>query len=411
MKKSKLFGMAAMAAMMLGSCSTDEVVNDYSPENAIQFGTYVGRDAESRAHVIKVNELAEEGFGVFAYYTDESDFANTSTPNFMYNQEVKGKSSTDGSGNTTYSTTEWEYSPLKYWPNEANDKVTFFAYAPYDKNDNTTNNIYLNLSENTVAGVPAITTYLVPTNLSEQVDLLYATPIKNATKQAINGNVEFTFKHALSRIGFKVQTLIDKVNTDETGDDGSIKEDTETSQGEELADATTITINEVKINFGSGYLSNGKLELENGTWSFDGVTPAAQTFTLTSDNFNDFSANKINSTKKQLNKDDSYIMIIPQFLNRNLNDTDNAEDDINIVVTYTVTTNDDNLSTPSVVKNVMTSKDFTFNFEQGKAYNFVLHLGLSSIKLTAEVEDWKDTTEGKDYSTNVPLNTEETTNP
>ena len=326
MKKSKLFGMAAMAAMMLGSCSTDEVVNDYSPENAIQFGTYVGRDAVSRAHVIEVDELAKEGFGVFAYYTDESDFANTSTPNFMYNQEVKGKSSTDGIGNTTYSTTEWEYSPLKYWPNEANDKVTFFAYAPYDKNVDGTNNAYINLSENTVAGVPAITTYLVSPNLSEQVDLLYATPIKNVTKQAINGNVKFSFKHALSRIGFKVQTLIDKVNTDETGDDGAIKEDTESNQGEELDNATTITINEVRINFGSGYLSNGKLELENGAWSFDGVTPAAQTFTLTSANFNDFSTNKINSVKKQLNDDDSYIMIIPQFLNRK--DVNNNDDEI-----------------------------------------------------------------------------------
>ena len=409
MKKSKLFGMAAMAAMMLGSCSTDEVVNDYSPENAIQFGTYVGRDAVSRAHVIEVDELAKEGFGVFAYYTDESDFANTSTPNFMYNQEVKGKSSTDGIGNTTYSTTKWEYSPLKYWPNEANDKVTFFAYAPYDKNVDGTNNAYINLSENTVAGVPAITTYLVSTNLSEQVDLLYATPIKNATKQAINGNVKFSFKHALSRIGFKVQTLIDKVNTDETGDDGAIKEDTESNQGEELDNATTITINEVKINFGSGYLSNGKLDLENGAWSFDGVTPAAQTFTLTSANFNDFSTNKINSVKKQLNDDDSYIMIIPQFLNRkDVNNNDDENDDINIVVTYTVTTNDSNLSNPSVVQNVMTSKDFTFNFQQGKAYNFVLHLGLSSIKLTAEVEEWKDSADGKDFSVNVPLNT---TNP
>ena len=409
MKKSKLFGMAAMAAMMLGSCSTDEVVNDYSPENAIQFGTYVGRDAVSRAHVIEVDELAKEGFGVFAYYTDESDFANTSTPNFMYNQEVKGKSSTDGIGNTTYSTTEWEYSPLKYWPNEANDKVTFFAYAPYDKNVDGINNAYINLSENTVAGVPAITTYLVSPNLSEQVDLLYATPIKNVTKQAINGNVKFSFKHALSRIGFKVQTLIDKVNTDETGDDGAIKEDTESNQGEELDNATTITINEVRINFGSGYLSNGKLELENGAWSFDGVTPAAQTFTLTSANFNDFSTNKINSVKKQLNDDDSYIMIIPQFLNRkDVNNNDDENDDINIVVTYTVTTNDSNLSNPSVVQNVMTSKDFTFDFERGKAYNFVLHLGLSSIKLTAEVEEWKDSADGKDYSVNVPLNT---TNP
>ena len=47
--KKNLFGWLAMAAMLVGTgCSTDEVVNDYSPENAIQFGTYVGRDAGSR---------------------------------------------------------------------------------------------------------------------------------------------------------------------------------------------------------------------------------------------------------------------------------------------------------------------------------------------------------------------------
>ena len=52
----------------------------------------------------------------------------------------------------------------------------------------------------------------------------------------------------------------------------------------------------------------------------------------------------------------------------------------------------------------MTSKDFTFKFEQGKAYNFVLHLGLTSVKLTAEVANW-DPTDGTDYAVNVPLNT------
>jgi len=46
--KKNLFGWLAMATMLVGTgCSSDEVVNDYSPENAIQFGTYVGRDAQS----------------------------------------------------------------------------------------------------------------------------------------------------------------------------------------------------------------------------------------------------------------------------------------------------------------------------------------------------------------------------
>ncbi|MBQ7350253.1 MAG: hypothetical protein IJW56_05150, partial [Bacteroides sp.] len=142
MKKSKLFGMAAMAAMMLGSCSTDEVVNDYSPENAIQFGTYVGRDAVSRGYIITTEgntdadagilspSLREKGFGVFAYYTDNGSFVPTattnqagepisaSTPNFMYNQKVEG-AYTESNGDKTYTPQgDWTYTPLKYWPNE-----------------------------------------------------------------------------------------------------------------------------------------------------------------------------------------------------------------------------------------------------------------------------------------------------
>jgi len=48
MKTRRFLGWVAMATMVLSTgCSNDEVVNDYSPENAIQFGTYVGRDAQS----------------------------------------------------------------------------------------------------------------------------------------------------------------------------------------------------------------------------------------------------------------------------------------------------------------------------------------------------------------------------
>lgn len=84
MKKNHLFGMFAMAAFAFASCSQDEVVTQ-SPEvnKAIEFGTYVGRDAQTRAHSIEtVEKLAEDGgFGVFAYYTNGADFnASTSTP-------------------------------------------------------------------------------------------------------------------------------------------------------------------------------------------------------------------------------------------------------------------------------------------------------------------------------------------
>ena len=43
MKKSYLFGMFALAAMTMVGCSNDEVVENFSQDNAIEFGTYVGR--------------------------------------------------------------------------------------------------------------------------------------------------------------------------------------------------------------------------------------------------------------------------------------------------------------------------------------------------------------------------------
>ena len=86
--------MLALAAMTMVGCSNDEVVNDYSQDNAIQFGTYVGRDASSRAIVIDNAKLATDGFGVFAYYTKQEkfDIDKHVEANFMNNQEVKNLS-------------------------------------------------------------------------------------------------------------------------------------------------------------------------------------------------------------------------------------------------------------------------------------------------------------------------------
>ena len=54
------------------------------------------------------------------------------------------------------------------------------------------------------------------------------------------------------------------------------------------------------------------------------------------------------------------------------------------------------------VKNIIESNPFTINFEQGKAYKFTLHLGMTSVKLTASVQDWGEET---DIAVNVPINT------
>lgn len=419
MKKNHLFGMFAMAAFAFASCSQDEVVTQ-SPEvnKAIEFGTYVGRDAVSRAHVIKVSELAEEGFGVFAYYTNGADFdATTSTPNFMYNQKVMGQATTTTTGegdaavtNTTYSTSVWEYSPLKYWPNENGaetaDKLSFFAYAPYTQQPATGDgdsdyNIGKH-SLNTAGGLPSFTFYVHPT-VKEQVDLLWATPQLNLTKQTVTGNVDFKFHHALARIGFSVQAMFDVVNNDE---DGTADDNQDVSGNFEVVnnqETTTISVESVELT--GAFYNAGTLVYSNSTGNYTAAftgqtTPASTTYTLTGENF-DAVAQKVTLADTKLNKDDSYIMVIPKSF------TADSNNKLTLKVVYKVKTIDSNLSVGySEITNTITK---TFNiasgFEAGKAYNFSLHLGLTSVKLTASVDNWIDGANPEtDYAVNVPLN-------
>lgn len=190
MKKSYL-GILALAALGFAACTDSESLVDNSvntngetPENAINFTTYLGGAKSTRAgyngtidtDVLKTNATntgtqattdGANGFGVFAYYTGNYTYGqymydtytgetgratNTTseqTPNFMYNQQVKW----DNDLSDAY-ITKWTYSPIKYWPNEVqngavddqdNDaadnpatgsstyggNVSFFAYAPY----------------------------------------------------------------------------------------------------------------------------------------------------------------------------------------------------------------------------------------------------------------------------------------
>ena len=419
MKVKNLFGMAAMAAVVMSSCSSDEVVNNYSQDNAIEFGTYVGRGAQSRASVKTTKELGA-GFGVFAYYTGNNSFSEhtVAEPNFMYNQEVKanedvwGDEVKDDDGNVTspgyYQ--EWTYSPIKYWPNTVGDKISFFAYAPYNANIETL----------TIAKNPIVKFTVPSDDVKNQEDILYAEPQIDVTKKKIGEPVKFVFKHALSRIGFKVQTTVDVVNPDADG-----AEDSESAENGTLNEQETIVvIKEVELSgqfFNNGYLTpNQVVKFENGSliWGEYNVNMYGEenglssvTYKLAanaeSDNFinsenvtwgekenlqyNQY-GQKVNCDEVVLNAEDSYIMVIP---------TENAYD-YNIKVVYDVVTKDANLPTGvSIVENTVTSDPFKFEFEQGKAYTFSLHLGLTSVELSASVEGWDD--EGE-YSVNVPIN-------
>lgn len=370
MKKVLFF---AVAAIMMVGCSKDQVVSEMPQDNAINFGMYFGRDAQSRAAIMNTVDLEDQSFGVFAYYTDDSNYAEgTSTPNFMFDQKV------------TCSAGNWTYSPLKYWPNETGDKLSFFAYAPHTSDSDPS--IVLDGFTNTTASAPFLK-YTLAANLADHVDLLWAdrTNLKNLTKQTTTEKVHFVFKHALSRIGFKAVAVIDEVNDENTGD-----VDNHNPHGNEVASGTTITIDEIVLT--GDFYTGGTLSLEDGSWAEDAA--ATKTYTWGAGEL--IAGHSVTETKEVVIEDNSYLTVVPQ-------DADGNKD-LQITVKYTVTTADPALEgSKSVVQSTVKSDEFDFEFKQGYAYNFVLHIGLTSVKFSAEVSDWDLGTDA-DIVVNVPLN-------
>ncbi|MBO7318164.1 MAG: fimbrillin family protein [Bacteroidales bacterium] len=399
MKKFSLYAVLAAATLAGVSCSNDDVlVQSPNVDKPIEFGTYTGRTAAlapTRAHSVETAATlaADGGFGVFAFYTNNEDYSNTATPNFMYNQQV---TSTDG--------VNWAYSPLKYWPNDETDKLTFFAYAPYANHASTTDNF--EFSTNVAAGDPLVT-FTINNEVKNQQDLLWSnSATDNIIKNTTNGvgvgeKTLFEFKHALSRIGFTVKAITDEVIADATNPNN-------------LDAATTIVLKEIRLTADKVvgntaptagiFYTTGTLNLNNRTavaaWTAQSGT---QYFTVNNDDFeaqssslydNDgFVLNSGNATNvNKLNTDDSYIMIIPQNL---------VGTGFIVYVEYDVITVDSNLTGGKSIVTNHISTPVEINFLSGKSYQLNLQLGMTSVKVDATVANWVD---AADTNVDLPVN-------
>ena len=348
MKKKLFLGLLAAAAVSFTACQKDEVISEMPQDNAIGFGTYVGRDAQTKADV--TNQAAMEnagyaGFGVFAYYTENNPYANTFTHDFMNNQSVKWDS-------------KWDYNPKKYWPGGTN-KVSFFAYAPYtDVTSLPTENITAFGYDNTGKGNPTLS-FSVEDEVNKQIDLLYATPQKDKT----NGTISFDFFHALSRIGFKVKTSNDQYR---------------------------ITVTEITLT--ANFNNSGTLNLSTGNWSNE--SSSNRTYTLTS-----FTPLDVTGTEgTAISASEGYAMIIPTDLSDDANK-------INIGVSYTYQSKVSDGAWSDVV-NTTQSGTVTIKFEKGKAYTLVLTLdpGTAIVFDVTTVEEWDENDAGYNPGVDVTNN-------
>lgn len=169
----------AIAAIVAVSCTKSETV-EQSPRMAIGFDTYLSKT--KGAPNMGISFPIGSTMGVFASKTGSANNG------IMDNQLV-----------TKTTSTGWAYSPMKYY--EINSEYTFTAYAPYMESDKG------------IASEVALIDYVVSTDISEQVDLMYADDVVidvdgtgNLTVSgAPTDNVKFTFHHALSQVKFSAK--------------------------------------------------------------------------------------------------------------------------------------------------------------------------------------------------------------
>ena len=451
MNKKVLF--AATVAAVLASCSSDDLLVQTAAkqeaqglENAVSFEAYSQRSLTraGEAGAMDNDKLKTEGFGVFGYYTDMNEYDQTSTPNFMYNQEVK------------YNGGSWTYEPVKYWPNEYGnkaqsddvDKLSFFAYAPYVENTPSTGKVeagedlvgITGFTRNTAAGDPYVKYVgsLDPTNC---VDLCWGVvnPSADQDWNIINGGsqrmsagmpwlnvqrpqkslgqkMKFVFKHALSQLNVQIDA---DVNTNEHG------------AGQELDGNTKVFVRSVTFN---GFAMKGALNLNNeeeGTpnWKgyncsnepllaeeytiYDGMKDGKEGTGYTASNEKVTGLNPtiiqnakwgedaegVTKTAKNLfNSDDkdAPIYVIP------------TGDDMNVTIVYDIETVDEKLAGTvsdletagvsienKITKTITLTSADAMKLEAGKKYTIQLHLGLSQVEFDATVSDWAEGASGE----------------
>lgn len=339
MDKKFFMGIAAMAALTLVSCSSDDLnsLSDNSSKNeAISFDGYLGRSAVavngSRGSVLDKTQLHKsvDGFGVFGNY---SPTEGGEPSNLFNNQKVTGDAAADN---------KWKYDPVKYWPSQG--YIDFWAYAPYDAGTKFTST--------------SIVDFTVKDKAADQKDLLWA----NATNKT-NGTVTFNFAHALSRLGYSVKLK-----------DASYES------------VATITLNKITLAGSTteptqnAFYIKGTIDLSTGNWSTASSNDAKQNFEWFD---NKTSGDKTLSNNEVIkNPDNEYLFVIPQDFS-----TGNANaDQLYVIVEYTVSYNGGVKATvPYEV-----SQQLTNNFEKGKAYTINLTIGLTPIEFNAAVTDWVD---------------------
>lgn len=341
MDKKFVMGIAAMAALTLVSCSSDDLdsFSDNSSKNeAISFDGYLGRSAVAvngtRGSVATVETLKDKGFGVFGYQNSSATHSATESfvANLFNNQKV------------TYDNTnsKWTYSPLKFWPSDGH--IDFLAYAPYGAGTfEDTYHLKFNVSE----------------TITDQKDLLWTNATSKITADITKKKVNFQFHHALSRLGYTVRLTGDYTSNNVKF---TLKEITLTGSDPKSTAASTTPA--------KAFYTDGTIDLSTGNWDKHSEGAAKQDFNKWFSGTQDVTSATESAPYK--NPDKEYLFVIPQDFSKDKTPGGPDVDELYVIVQYTIDYTDG--TTPSVTNTVY--KQIKKDFKQGKAYMLNLTLGL-----------------------------------
>lgn len=254
---------AAMAALAITSCTQNEEIDTLAQKAEINFNTAVSKT--SRAVTTTTDKF--DNFKVYAY-THSAAFDGTTTGTAIINGVEFNKSGdTWSAGNNKF-----------YWP--VSDMVSFFAYSPQKSSA---------AFDHAKAGAPTLT-YSVAATPTAQEDLVVAQKVdeKKSTNGATSA-VSLTFKHALTKVAFKVRGL---------------------------GDGITYTVTKITVNAkGGGTYTYNMADDALGTWVAN-ATDATYTVYDTNETALSFEGSDktpvLTANIKDLTVADKTLMLIPQ---------------------------------------------------------------------------------------------------
>ena len=342
------------------SCSLENNENMAMEDSAsISFDTSWGKDVQTRGNEMVHHSIFK--IGIFAKMKSDGDWKDGESfdpssfmdnVNFFRSWVPEKKDWSD-----------WDYTPHHYWPENENQKINFFAYAP--RRDNAS----LNLANNHVR--------LYHSTSKENVDLVWACSLnqnKSTVSKLKNKAVQLQFKHSLAKISFKIG-LSEPLDGD--ADKGA-----------------QVILKSVKLcaylnGSGGVFVDEGYLNLATGTWDMDTEHSPRTVYTWTPGTDTNkkegflLSSDKINYENTPITvSNDSYLFILPQ----------TKFQPFYLIVDY-VLKHADGMKENRQIRGLVNPKT-SMDFVAGKAYNFVLNIPLNRIQVDVDtqVEGWTSTT-------------------